>query len=302
MPNEARFPAVLDSTILSTWSCPRKFFRSHVLRYASSEGKSIHLLAGGAYAKGLEVARLAYFAGASPELAEMKGIQALIKEYGEEPEGHGTAKTLDRMVGALEYYFSQYPLDTDPARIATVSGVPAVEWSFGLPLPFNHPDTGEPLLYAGRTDLLCNFAGGLYGLDDKTTSQLGQSWPRQWEMRGQFRGYGWAARELGIPLAGMIIRGCSILKTKYETAQAIVNLQDWKIDQWVQHRDHTIRQMLDSYQRGEWDYALGEVCNEYGGCQFKPVCNVPPEQEIQWLDSNYFEHEWNPLDNVKEAA
>ena len=71
-------------------------------------------------------------------------------------------KSLDRMVGALEYYFDQYPLDTDPARIALVGGIPGIEWSFALPIPFNHSTTGNPLLYCGRTDAVVDFAGGLY--------------------------------------------------------------------------------------------------------------------------------------------
>lgn len=298
MPTDARFPPVIDSTMLASWDCPRKFELSHVHRYSTRSDKSIHLIAGGAYAKGLEVARLAYYNGDDPETCLLKGTNALIQEYGD-ADAEGTAKTLDRMIGALEFYFATYPLDTDDARIAVIGGVPAIEWSFGLPLPFDHPDTGEPLLYAGRTDMLCDFAGGVYALDDKTTSQLGASWPRQWELRGQFTGYAWAARELGIRLAGALVRGVSILKTQYGSAQAIVNQPDWKIDRWVAERDRRIAAMIAAYQSGTYGFNLGEKCNEYGGCTFKPVCNVPPEHAISWLDTNYVEHEWNPLHNVK---
>lgn len=294
MPTEPRFPPVIDSTMLASFACPAKFWRSYIHRYSSSANKSIHLIAGGAYAKGLEVARKAYFDGADPEEALLLGTEALIIDYGDADPGI-TAKSLGRMVGALEYYFHVYPLDTDDARIATIGGVPAVEWSFGLPLPFTHPDSGEPLLYAGRTDMLCDFAGGLYALDDKTTSQLGASWPRQWELRGQFSGYSWAARELGIRLAGTLVRGLCILKTGYNHSQAIVNQPDWKIDRWVAHRDHIISQMLESYRSGTYHFALNEECNSYGGCTFKQVCNVPPEHQATWLDTNYVEHEWNPL-------
>lgn len=299
MPTEARFPPVIDSTMLASWSCPRKFQLSHVHRYSYTDGKSIHLVAGGAYAKGLEEARRAYWNGTDPETCILIGTEALINAYGDADPGT-TAKSLDRMIGALEHYFHVYPLDTDDARIATVGGVPAVEWSFGLPLPFSHPDSGEPLLYAGRTDALVDFAGGLYALDDKTTSQLGASWPRQWELRGQFSGYSWAARELGIRLAGTLIRGLSILKTTYGTAQAIVNQPDWKIDRWVEERDRRIAAMIAAYKSGTFGYDLGEKCNEYGGCSFKQVCNVPPEHQVAWLDTNYVEHEWNPLNKDED--
>jgi hypothetical protein len=298
---ERRFPPVLDSTMISSWSCPQKFRRAYLHRYSSSAEESIHLKAGKAFAKGLEVARLTYHRTNDAEEALLQGTGALIVEYGDEPIDHGTAKSLDRMIGAMEFYLaSAFPLDTDDARIALIGGVPAVEWSFGLPLPFNHPDTDEPLLYAGRTDAIVDFAGGTYALDDKTTSQLGHSWSKQWELRGQFSGYAWAGRELGIKLSGTLVRGVSILKTKYESAQAIVNQPNWKIDRWVEHRDRTIRAMLEAYRTNSFDFALGEDCNAYGGCTFKPVCNVPPEHEVQWLTSNYHEREWSPLHNVKD--
>jgi len=292
------FPHVLDATILSQYRCPRKFHLATVERYGPSGGKSIHLTAGGAYAKGLEVARLAYCRGDAPELCLEAGIGALIAEYGDADPGT-SAKTLDRMCGALEYYFDQYPLDTDPARIAVLAGVPAVEWSFALPLPFIHPDTGAPLLYAGRTDCIMNFAGGLYAEDDKTTSSLGASWSKQWDLRSQFIGYAWAMRELGLIPAGVIVRGVSILKTKYETAQAIVNEPAWKIDQWVEHRDHLVKRMLADYAAGYWEPALDETCNEYGGCMFKQICDVPPKLRQNWLDTQFEENTWSPLHNIK---
>jgi len=297
MSHEQRFPSVIDSTMLSTWRCRRKFQLAFLERYGS-QGKSIHLTAGGAYAKGLEVARRAFMEGSSPERSLLLGTHALIVDYGD-ADAAGTAKTLDRMVGALEFYFDRYPLQTDPCRISDIAGRPAIEFSFGLPLPFNNPDTGEPLLYAGRTDAIMDFVGGRYILDDKTTSSLGESWSRQWTLRSQFTGYAWAARTLGIKTAGTIVRGVSILKTKYDTAQAIINQPDWKIDRWVAHRDFQISEMLAAYATGYFDPALDDTCNEYGGCTFKQICEVSPAQQIQWLETNFVENEWNPLEAHK---
>jgi len=306
MPNDARFPQVIDATMLSNMRCPRKFFLGNIQRWRrGGEDESIHLTAGKAYAKGLEVARLAYSRGQDTETCLELGTAALIEEYGDAECPPTEAKTLDRMVGALEFYFSEYPLDDDPARISTLAGVPAVEWRFALPLPFNNPDTGEPLLYAGRTDMICEFAGGRYAEDDKTTKSLGARWSHQWEMRGQFVGYAWAGRELGLGLQGTLVRGVSILKTKYESAQAIVNSPDWKIDEWVKHRDFLITKALECYgadgyrhgqEEGFWEPAFDGTCEEYGGCGFKSVCTIPPEKRINWLTTNFVENTWNPLD------
>jgi hypothetical protein len=282
--------------MLSAMRCPRKFLLGHIQRWTKAGNEqSIHLVAGRAYAKGLEVARLAYMRGADPEECLLLGTQALMEDYGDAECPDTEAKTLDRMVGALEFYFSEYPLDDDPARIAVIAGVPAVEWRFALPLPFNHPDTGEPLLYAGRTDAIMDFCGARYPEDDKTTKQLGSKWAKQWELRSQFMGYAWAGRELGLGFQGTLVRGVSILKTKYETAQAIVNSPDWKIDEWVEHRDHLIHEALVCYNKGYWEPALDDTCMDYGGCTFHSICSIPPERRINWLTSNFEESTWNPL-------
>lgn len=300
--NTPRFPAVLDATLLSAMRCPRKFYLAHVCRYTpAGNQKNIHLVAGGAYAKGLEVARLAYMRQCAPEECLELGTAALIEEYGDAECPETESKTLDRMVGALEFYLSQYPLEDDPARISIIAGVPAVEWRFALPLPFNNPDTGMPLLYAGRTDTIMDFCGARYAEDDKTTKALGARWSNQWELRSQFMGYAWAGRELGLGLQGTLVRGVSILKTKYETAQAIVNSPDWKINEWIEHRDFLIAKALHAYTASikdggqYWEPAFDDTCNEYGGCTFKGVCGVPPERRINWLSTNFEESTWNPL-------
>ena len=87
MPNASTFPAVLDATMLASYRCPRRFNLAHVQHYGSPGGKSIHLIAGGAYAKGLEVARLAYMNDRPPGEGLLLGIDALIKEYGDAQPG-----------------------------------------------------------------------------------------------------------------------------------------------------------------------------------------------------------------------
>ena len=173
------------------------------------------------------------------------------------------------------------------------TGKRAIEFSFAEPLPFNHPVTGNPILYTGRTDLIAEFAGGNYVVDEKTTSSLGASWPRQWEMRSQFTGYNWAARRAGIKTAGTIIRGVSILKTKYDTMQVITNRADWEIDRWLEQVVRDLTRMQQCWESGWWDFALDGACTEYGGCPFVAVCKSPNPD--QWLETYFEQRVWDPL-------
>ena len=51
------FPHTFDSTMLSAFtSCPQKMFRTYVEHW-KPKSESVHLIAGGAFAKGIEVAR-----------------------------------------------------------------------------------------------------------------------------------------------------------------------------------------------------------------------------------------------------
>ncbi len=289
------FPHTIDSTILSTFrSCPRKFFWQYVEHW-KSRGPSVHLVAGGAFASGIEAARDAFYVQSlSAADSEALGITALIRHYGEFPCPPESPKSLERMCGALEFYFSQYPLGADGANpITLANGRRGIEFSFAEPLAINHPVSGHPILYTGRSDMIAERAGGIYIYDEKTTSSLGASWGRQWEMRSQFTGYSWAAAKQGIKTNGAIVRGVSILKTKYDTLEVPTYRSQHEVDRWEQQVIRDLKRMIQMWEEGYWDYNLDGACTDYGGCSFVQVCKaVNPDD---WLPVNFERRVWDPL-------
>lgn len=293
------FPAAIDSTILAAFrACPTKCHREYIQHY-KPRTPSIHLHAGAAFAKGLEVARRAFYEeGADEEVAVAQGLGALLRAYGDFDSGDH-AKSLERMAGAYEYYLTQYPLTTDNAQpLLLPESKRAIEFSFAEPLPILHPETGDPIIYCGRADMIATFAEGTYIFDDKTATSLGPSWAKQWEMRSQFSGYCWAAREAGIPVNGVLVRGVSILKTKYDTQQAITSRSPWELDRWYEQSCRDIQRMVDSYELGQWDYNLDHACAEFGGCTFTTACKSPDPQP--WLDLYFIRRVWDPLLRTEE--
>lgn len=308
------FPPAIDSTILATFrSCPQKAFRQY-FEHWKPKGESVHLVAGAAFAKGIEVARRAYYiVGAAPEVAVAEGLKALIVNYGHFEPPEGSAKTLERMAGALEFYFEKYPLGVDTAIPISRGGQRGIEFSFAEPLDIRHPETGDPLLYTGRADMIADFAGGVYGFDEKTTSSLGASWAKQWEMRSQFTGYCWAARQAGIPMQGVIVRGVSILKTKYETLQAVSSRSEWEVDRWYEQTHKDILRMIEYWydynnqlENGEarpeaaFDYNLDHACSEYGGCALTQVCKSPNPET--WLPMQFEKRVWDPVEREERTV
>jgi hypothetical protein len=321
------FPHTVDSTMLAAFrSCPQKFFRSYIEHW-KPQSDSVHLVAGGAFAKGIEVARKAYFEGiliagqaedvyddksatykrkvtwmdrqepglqGDSEAAQQLGLAALMLHYGDFECPPDSAKSLERTAGALEFYYANYPFGadgTDP--VVFPGGRRGIEFSFAEPLPFLHPVTGQPVLYTGRADMVAEYAGGTYVFDEKTASQLGPTWPRQWELRSQFTGYIWAAQRAGINCNGAVVRGVSILKTKYDTAQAITYRTPYEVERWLTQVGRDLERMKACWEAGWWDYDLDHACAEYGGCQFQRICKS--EHPENWLQTYFEKRVWDPL-------
>lgn len=289
------FPNTVDSTIIGTMrSCQRKGFYQYIQHW-KPKAQSVHLVAGGAFASGIEAARRAFYVdGHSPEMSEGIGLSSLISHYGDFECPADSAKSLERMCGALEFYFFHYPLGADGANPITLpGGKRGIEFSFAEPLPILHPVTGDPILYTGRSDMIAERAGGIYIYDEKTTSSLGASWGKQWEMRSQFTGYAWAAAQQGIKTAGSIVRGVSILKTKYDTLEVPTYRTQYEIDRWYDQLLRDLKRMISSWEEGYWDFNLEGACNDYGGCPFTRVCKSETPED--WLPIYFEKKVWDPL-------
>ena len=293
------FPEVFDNTMrVAADSCPRKFQLAHIhhLRHGDT---SIHLLAGGAYAAGLEQLRLSYFRDGEREKARYIGVGliAAIRHWyslDEDPR-LDEVKSLPNVLCAIYYYTTQFPLGTDWLTPIVDEGNPLVEFTFAIPLEQRHPRSGNPLLYTGRFDVFAEYAGNPAVYDDKTTQRLGPSWIKQWELDSQISGYIWAAREYGYDCDTAFIRGVSFLKRSCGNAQAISHRTDFEIRDWRNTLDYTLDQMLELYEtRTVFPKSLGNACKEYGGCPYVSLCKK--ENWREWIEPEFNVHVWNPLD------
>ena len=296
---EVEFPEVIDATFMNEWrGCRHKAYRAH-MQHWKTEGESVHLHFGACFASALEaVRRDFYIAGKPAEESLGTGMRTFMESWGDYVPPDFVAKTLERGLGALDFYFETWPLgDKNGAHPHIMpSGLPAIEFSFAEPLPFLHPVTNQPVIYAGRCDMIADFAEGVYLEDDKTASQLGDSWAKQWELRGQFTGYSWAARESGINTKGVLVRGVSILKTKYGSAQSLTNRSAAEIDEWLATTIDDLAELRTAWEQRRWKKNFGDTCAAYGGCQFVPICKSPDPDT--WLKAYFVRSKWDPLERT----
>ena len=259
------------------------------------KAKSVHLVAGGAFAAGLEAMRESFYVnGESEETAIATGLKTLLDFYGDFECPEDSAKSATRMAGALEFYAYSYPMAEDQAKPHRLSEEKSgIEFSFAEPLDATHPETGNPLIYVGRMDMIVEYAGGIFGEDDKTTSSLGARWSKQWDLRSQFTAYTWGCKQAGIPLQGFLVRGVSILKTKYDTQQALTYRPQWMLDRWYEQLMRDIARMKQMWEDSYWDYDLDHACTEFGGGIFRQCCLTANPQP--WLKSGFERRIWNPV-------
>lgn len=304
-----RFPPVVDNTILETFfACEGKGFMQFFEDWAPQTNHHLH--AGGAFAKGVETVRKAYhLLGEQSDDAIAQGMLAAGAAYGNHLPPVNSPKTFSAVQRAVAEYFFQYPLEEDVIQpYVPPGGQAAIEFNFGIPLPLNNPDTGEPIIYAGRCDMIGKYNDSIFVVDEKTTTRLGQSWESQWDMAGQFTGYCWAAREHGYPVAGAIVRGISFLKDmRFGHAQVITQRTSYLIEFWYQQMLKKVKRMIQAYEdytsrlgdgdpyyaRDAWMWSHGAACKAYNGCSFAQVCNSPQPQKV--LEVYFVKRQWNPL-------
>lgn len=301
------FPAVISASSRSRFSeCPQSFYRE-VIQGKRLKSTNFHLDAGKAYAFGLEVARRTFYdtrnshidATLREEIAIRRGFVALIQQYGsEDPPEHQGHKSLERIAGAYLEYHRLYPMATDRMQpMMKEDGTPAVEFSFVFDIPgTRHPDTGNPILYSGRADMLAIFDKGLWIYDDKTTGQMGATWRSQWTHRSQFTGYIYAAWQHNLKPIGTVVRGMALYKNDYKSEEAIVTRTVPQVNRWLDRLQHDVSRMVWHYKHNEWPHygEENDTCNKYSGCAFSTLC--ASSNPAAYMDVYYKTYRWDPVE------
>lgn len=300
-----QFPHVIDNTMRKVLvKCQQAAAYKYEHGLNDPNEKRVDLIAGGAFAKGIEVARRKYFGEHTlPNVAAQAGIHALYEKYGGYQTPANSNKTADRMAGALQYYLDKFPLqDEKLVPILLPNGQLAVEMYFEYPMGVYHPDTNIELLYAGNWDLLALDIrdGGVWVVDEKTTSQMGEKWVNQWPLDSQMTGYVWLAQKwlaennLDYEVKGAIIGGVAVRKYDYEAARFKTYREDWEVDRWFKQLQNDITGWKIAYLQGNHNMALDHACAYYNNpCEFVPLCK---SKEPEKLTSGYKVEFWNPKD------
>jgi hypothetical protein len=234
-------------------------------------------------------------------------------------------RTKEKGLNTLAQYIREYP--TENFSIVGAPEAPMVECTFtfatGLYLycwecgdigndnPDNICDNcGEPLEeieYGGIFDGLVNFAGSVYVLEHKTTSQLGKYYFNQFKPNNQITGYIWGAGLLsGQPVGGALVNALGVYKVsepKFE--RQLTNRSQSEIEEWLANVRNTCLLIQDCERRGTWPLHTAACCL-YGKCEYHDVHVLGTENERRKrLETDYIQEVWdyeNRDDNDQEGA
>lgn len=300
------FPEVIDNTMRKELiKCHKAAHYRFEQGLESVEAIRVDLVAGGAYAKGLEVMRRAYFEQSMPaRKAVGLGVAAVSAQYGTFVADKLTTKTVQRMAGALAYYEQEFPLDQETIKpFKLYDGRWTIECQFVQEIPLLHPTTNLPLKYAGRFDMLgIDENGKAWVVDEKTTSQMGDKWSNQWFLDSQITGYCWGARKLldanghaDTLLAGAYINGIAIRKYDYEAKRLPVFREDWEIERWYEQMLCDVQAWKRAFMGQDHSMALDHACAYYlNPCQFTPLCKSRNPERL--VDGSFVVRRWDPTE------
>lgn len=296
------FPANVSSSMLSDiHSCRFRWFRKYV-QHLGGTSVSSDLFAGQLFATACEITRKAIF---DTGMDEDEAI-ALGKSHILEAENiRDGIKTNERTALAFSNYMRQFSSSSVlPARLT--DGTHAIEYKFEVDTGIPHPDIKDRnILFTGRLDLVgidrYNGREDFYVVDEKTTKNVfrvpGTKIPDidkvkvEYVCRGQFIGYVFACRKLGLPVSKTIVRKVPILTNPEPAFEFTVDCNEAMLSRWEMATFGTIEELVERYKwlkqhsdadpRSVFTPVYNDACHSWGQvCAYHAGCILPEGDEI----------------------
>lgn len=185
----------------------------------------------------------------------------------------------------LNVYFDKY-LD-DPFEVYCDDKGPVIERRFEFTL-IN--ESKLKVIYFGTIDaVLRNIeTNTILVADHKTTSALGSEFYNRLKPNHQYTGYVMGAnRALGIDTNLFLVNGIQVAKTKCDLARQITQ----RDEEDFQSLTEAVRFACDDYLKclaqQVWPQTAPGPCTQWGGCQFRPICEVPKILQNNVIEAMY---------------
>lgn len=283
-----------DSTSLGLGEeCWTKYYYQIILGFRP-KGAGVHLKFGEIVHYGLEVYFKARALNASHEIAQQQAVgYCLTKYYTWRSED--TTKNLWNALRAIVWH-TENKKDSS-SRTLMIGETPAIELPFKYSLGISAE--GQELLYCGHMDQVVEDPAGIWVRDHKTTkAQLDAKYFSNYNPDTQLPGYLIASEVvLHQPIMGVKINAIQTGVHFCRSAEGAIILGEAQKDEWMKDTQWHIRQATVIFKDFDPADLLRVPRNRKScfGCQYRPICSVPPSLRLGLLASHYERAFWDPL-------
>lgn len=249
-------------------------------------------------------------------------------KFMENPPPVGEYRDYNMFCNFLELYIKREEKDNKLLYPIIYNGIPAVELPFAVPLgeieinnicPFDrrlivensdgrHPNNDESfyiskvhIVWTGIIDLIIEQNGQKWIVDHKTTSVVGESYFKGFELSQQLRGYQWATETLlGEQLHGAMLNVIASRKPSSKEEKFFRRYYPYprhRIDEWPESILQLSSDLLHSLTTNSFPEETQWCVGKFGTCPYHDVCSEAPENRLLMLSSDkYCDNVWNPID------
>jgi len=279
---DSLFPINFSNSMMQdVWKCELLFFRKYCQKLVNANNKSSDLIAGGHFASGCEIVRKSYFnCGMSIDDAIAEGYNYIL-----DAEDTGdNVKSNERLALTLDKYFRKFTLDSELTPVKLENGEHAIEYTFEFDLGIPHPEIPDQnIVFKGKLDGLYErkFQGNrvkCYVVDEKTTGAVSRLRGTKlidlvreeniYKTDGQFIGYHWAARQLGVITDASLIYKVPIMTNHEDAFELEIPINDFMIQQWSISTIEKIHELVEKYKHYKSNRT---VVDFHPQCAFYPV-------------------------------
>lgn len=204
-------------------------------------------------------------------------------------------RTRYHLLRAVVWYLEHYA--DDPYQTVEVNGAAGTEVSFRLELPALIG--GEPAVLSGHLDRVAEHNGYLYVLDYKTTKSISNQFFDTYKISHQLTGYSFAGKVvMDRPTMGVVVDGIGLLAGSVRFGREPQQRTEGQYNEYLETLQHLVFDQAErlAITHEDADYPMNTSSCYF--CQYKQVCNQPPEYRRRYLKSHFEQRKaWNPLEN-----
>lgn len=222
-------------------------------------------------------------------------------------------RTCEFALNVIQRYYEHYS-DSETLLPITHNGNLFVENAFEIKMgeievndtiicPIAGPTFVKKLMiyWIGKIDIATSFMGGVWALDHKTTSRLGNTFWDKFQISSQMLGYNWALWKILGELPKGVILNVAALRKPTKTGKCVEFMRQtypYTEEQILEWKEDTLTSISDFISSSIRNYFPPSKCNcirVYGKCGYFDVCSLAKSsRKLMLKSSNYVPVTWDP--------